>query len=53
VRWLCKQLQKHILVHLWTLRHSPPSDQAYQILYWGLVIASILAGIDKFFNNLK
>src|ERR1051326_3217899 len=31
--------------------HSP-TFQAYQILHWGFVVAPVLAGLDKFFNNL-
>jgi hypothetical protein len=31
--------------------HSP-AYQAYQILHWGFVVAPVIAGLDKFFNEL-
>ena len=31
--------------------HSP-GYQAYQLLHWGFVLAPILAGLDKFFNQM-
>jgi hypothetical protein len=29
-----------------------PTFQAYQLLHWGFVAAPVLAGLDKFFNQL-